>query len=74
MKSYLRWITAKYMPIDTYDDKPFRAMCASYSFKCSDLCSSTVIQEVASTSAMVHAVVSDMLEGEYFAVTADHWT
>ena len=74
MKSYLRWITAKYMPLDTCDDQHFRAMCASYSSKGGDLCSSTVIQEVASTSAMVRAVVSDMLKGEFFAVTADHWT
>ena len=65
MKSYLRWITAKYMPLDTCDGQHFRAMCASYSSKSGDLCSSTVIQEVASTSAILRAVAS----GEYFPVT-----
>ena len=62
------------MPLDTCDDQHFRAMRASYSSKSGDLCSSTVIQEIASTSAMVPAVASDILKGEYFAVTADHWT
>ena len=65
MKSYLRWITPKYMPLDTCDGQHFRAMCASYSSKSGDLCSSTVIQEVASTSAILRAVAS----GEYFPVT-----
>ena len=69
MKSYLRWITPKYMPLDTCDGQHFRAMCASYSSKSGDLCSSTVIQEVASTSAIVRAVASDILKGEYFPVT-----
>ena len=44
MKAYLKWMTSRYLPLDTCDDKFFRAMCAAYSSKGGDLCSSTVLQ------------------------------
>ena len=34
----------------------------------------TVIQEVRTTAAMVRAILMEMMKGETFAITSDHWT
>jgi hypothetical protein len=74
LEAFVKWSIMTYQPLNTCDDPYFRAFCDS-------LCPGTKVysrekirKEVQIQAAEAKFRISQLVSGEYIALTTDHWT
>jgi hypothetical protein len=76
VKTFLRWIVEKALPISTGEDAFFRTMIEGLNKKAADKVSNRfkLVTGLEKIEISVKDDMKKMLKKQYFSMTADHWT
>lgn len=73
-EKYLRWAVHTYQPINTIEGDKFRDMCRSLSVDAPIISKVKVVSRLLQVEQNVKYLFRKALEGQYVAITLDHWT